>query len=729
MSDGLTDISRGTSMSSHASKRGAGGAERSGRKKNDQGKAGKASRGKTEPTGFVVRPAGAKGKDHAVDLGSFVRATMPLLELEHEAELAEAGEAIKQLSSQSQQKRGIALNNLKCDDLQGGLLGKTLVQLVSAKVGDTLPAHKMTPHDVVEIRKQKGTGVCLAEAVVTRVQEKSITVAVEELPEESFTEGNLRLVKLANTVSHKRLKAAMTQLSHDFGGGSAAAYDASSVGSSCEHARSLVRVAFGEETPRFAELPTLQAMGYKWKNSKLDDAQKDGVAMALRAVDIALIHGPPGTGKTTAVVEYILQEVSRGSRVLACAASNVAVDNLVERLRRASPKQKLVRVGHPARVLPAVLSVSLDALVMKSDSRGLADDVRKEMKDISRKLLKAKTKAERRDMQKELRKLGKECKQRERAAIDEVMASAEVVATTLIGAASQTVKRETFDVVVIDEAAQALECACWLGLLRARKAVLVGDHLQLPPTLHSSEAQHKGLAVTLFQRLVQLYGDKVTRMLTVQYRMNAQIMQWASDELYEGKLVAHPTVSQRHLQELEGIVEGAKGDAESASAPVLLYIDTSGCEDMEEEVEEEGDSKANPGEVDVVIAHVTALMKEGVEAAEIGIITPYNAQAALLKERRAESSALAPIEISSVDGFQGREKDAIVITMVRSNEKGEVGFLADNRRMNVAVTRARRQCALVCNGETVAHDEFLKRMVSYFEENGAYRSAMEYQSL
>ena len=152
--------------------------------------------------------------------------------------------------------------------------------------------------------------------------------------------------------------------------------------------------------------------------------------MALRAVDVALIHGPPGTGKTTAVVEYIQQEGKRGSRVLACAAANIAVDNLVERLRKASPKQKLVRVGHPARVLPSVLAVSLDALVMKSDSRGLADDVRKEMKDLTRGLMKAKTKGERRDMQRELRKLGKECKQRERTAVDEVMASAEVVACT-----------------------------------------------------------------------------------------------------------------------------------------------------------------------------------------------------------------------------------------------------------------------------------------------------------
>ncbi|GIL45596.1 hypothetical protein Vafri_2803 [Volvox africanus] len=272
-----------------------------------------------------------------------------------------------------------------------------------------------------------------------------------------------------------------------------------------------------------------------------------------------------------------------------------------------------------------------------------------------------------------------------------------------------------------------------------------------------------GMARTLFERL-QLKLPSASAMLTVQYRMNKVIMQWSSDELYEGRLTAHDSVAQHTLEDILGtpstqatptvrkvgtntfrVTSGKKtsskgkhvkvaapsvatlsgcGQVEDVGLfPVLLLVDTAGC-GFEEQQEAEGSSYANFGEAKAVMVYVRRLVNRGIAAHNIGVITPYNAQVALIKELR-QGHDLAALEVSSVDGFQGREKEAIVISMVRSNEAGEVGFLSDRRRMNVAVTRARRHCAVVCDSETVSHDDFLKRLVDYFTEHGEYRSAAE----
>lgn len=444
--------------------------------------------------------------------------------------------------------------------------------------------------------------------------------------------------------------------------------------------------------------------------------QKAAVSKALGSSNVMLLHGPPGTGKTTAVVELILQEVKRGCKILACAASNIAVDNLVERL--ACHKVKLVRMGHPARLLPQVLDSSLDAQVMRADNSALANEVRKEMKVLNNKLLKAKDKRTRGDIRRELRSLGKEERHRQQQAVADVIKDAAVILTTLTGALTRQLKDTTFDLVIIDEAAQALEIACWIPLLKGRRCVLAGDHLQLSPTVLSPEAEKKGYGRTLFERLTVLYGNEVTSMLTVQYRMHQLIMQWSSRELYDDKIEAHSSVAGHSLCDLEGVKQT------SATEPTLILVDIDGC-DMEEK-KDEADSTMNEGEARVAIAHAKRLLEAGVSPGDVGIITPYSAQVGILREMRSDDKILTDVEISTVDGFQGREKEAIIISMVRSNEKHEVGFLSDNRRMNVAVTRARRQCCIVCNVETVGKDAFLKRLVDHFEANGEYLSAMEY---
>lgn len=333
-------------------------------------------------------------------------------------------------------------------------------------------------------------------------------------------------------------------------------------------------------------------------------------------------------------------------------------------------------------------------------------------------MLKSKDKNTRRDIRRELRTLSKEERRRQQLAVTDVLKNADVVLTTLTGAASHQLEKNTFDLVIIDEAAQALEVACWVALLKGSRCMLAGDHLQLSPTIQSTEAEKMGLGRTLFERLAELYGEEVMSLLAVQYRMHELIMNWSSSEFYGGKIQGHSCVAEHKLWDLENVKRS------SSTEPTLILVDTAGFE-MEEKKDEE-DSTMNEGEATIAIGHALRLVDSGVQACDIGIITPYSAQVTYLKVLRGAETKLKDVEISTVDGFQGREKEAIIISMVRSNLKKEVGFLTDHRRMNVAITRSRRQCCLVCDTETVSQDNFLKRLVEYFQEHGEYLSASEY---
>jgi ATP-dependent RNA/DNA helicase IGHMBP2 len=333
-----------------------------------------------------------------------------------------------------------------------------------------------------------------------------------------------------------------------------------------------------------------------------------------------------GTGKTTALVEAVLQDVKRGSRVLCCSASNIAVDNVVARLASAPQKTAVVRVGHPARLLPEILSSSLEAHVLRSDNSRLAADCRAEIKQLNRRLLKLGRPqyAERKEIRSELRQLAKEEHRRQVKAIEEVMGRAQVVCCTLTGVLSRDVQHKEFDVVYIDEAAQALEVACWGALLRARRAVLAGDHLQLPPTVLSAKAAKMGLAVTLFERLHEMYGESIGQMLKMQYRMHEQIMAWSSNVFYNGHLVAHEAVAQHSVLGLPGVTFRDDVDRDALEAALVL-VDTTGCE-LEERREEHGGSHYNEGEACCVLSIVKTLLAAGVKAEAVGIITPYSAQ-------------------------------------------------------------------------------------------------------
>jgi ATP-dependent RNA/DNA helicase IGHMBP2 len=559
--------------------------------------------------------------------------------------------------------------------------------------GDGLPAHRLGPGDIVAVRAHRDEPP-LCTAVIVRARGDQVTLALDD--DEVDLPGLVRLDQVVTDVTFRRLEAALRELQREVKG---------------EPAR-LLDVLFGERDPAFAPSPTTDAIS--WFDEGLDASQRDAVAHALRAEHVALIHGPPGTGKTTAVVELIRQCVARGERILACAPSNVAVDNLAERLLRAG--LRLVRLGHPARVQAAVRDVSLSALVADAPEQKLLRDVRREVDQGLRRLQRAKSRDDRLAARNAVRALRAELRQIEGAVTRGLVDGADVVLATTTGAASELLAARPFDRVVVDEAAQALEAACWIALPRGRRAVFAGDHRQLPPTIQSEAAARGGLARTLFERLMESpHGAAIGRMLTVQYRMHERIMGWSAARFYGDRLQAAPSVRTHLLTDLPDVVDG-----EWTREP-LCFVDTAGCGHEETGGDDEG-SKSNPGEAELVVRVVQALREANVPAAAIGVITPYNAQVQLLRHRLGGE---ADLEIGTVDGLQGREKEAVVVSLVRSNERGEVGFLAELRRLNVALTRARRHLTVIGDSATLAHDQDLCRLVEHLQQQARYRSAFE----
>jgi len=511
-------------------------------------------------------------------------------------------------------------------------------------------------------------------------------------------------------------------------------------------------------------------------STRLDYSQREAVVMALHSNSpINLIHGPPGTGKTMTVAELVRCAVhNKGWKVLVTAPSNVAVDNVLDRVmslenepqksssgstakqRKAASKKtsskrkiKAVRLGHPARIQHGIQKYSLESLVQSSEGTEIVKDCRSELKDYLNTLSNARSRpSEKRVAYREMKSLRKEIRSREETVVGQILREANVVFATNVGAASSVFRRMTdvkgepisFDLVIIDEAAQALEASCWISLLRGKRAVLAGDHKQLPPTIKCSVREvQRDLGKTLFERLMFAYEKKKdsfrSKMLEVQYRMHQDISDWASNAMYDGKLISHESVRDRKLMTLPLVEEKAKAlsnkndcEEDTLEKTTLILIDTTGC-DMHETANEAG-SRSNEGEANIVLSHVNSLISLGLRAEDIAVITPYNGQVELL--RSLLLPGIPKLEIRSVDGFQGGEREAVVLSLVRSSERGGqngIGFLSDERRLNVAVTRAKRHCAVICDCETVSKNKFIKGLVDWMEKKGEYRSGAEYSSM
>jgi len=617
-----------------------------------------------------------------------------LLELEGEAEVQQTQESLGRLSSSEAEKTGKSLGNLVIVEEDSGLGGRCILTLAKRNRQIALPWTRLEPGTPV-LLSPEGAAENRWRGVVCERSEMAISIALNEPPQESDRFTAFRLDVSGDDVSRQRQQSALERVR-------LAARD---------RLAELRSILIGDVAPTFAaEAPFVPL------DDTLNTAQQDAVRFALSAKDLAIVHGPPGTGKTTAIVELIRQAVRRGEKSVACAPSNLAVDNLLERLL--SHGEKVVRLGHPARVVPVLRQHTLDLMVEEHPDFRQARKLAKKAFGLFRqagKLTRAKPEpGSRQAMRQEGRALLNDSRELEAQAVERILNGADVVCGTLTGLDSEVLGQRQFDLAVIDEASQSTEPACWLPLLRCRRVVLAGDHCQLPPTVLSQEAADQGLGISAMERLVDTLGATVTRRLDVQYRMHEAIMQFPSSRFYDGSLTAHDTVRKHRLSELPGVL------AIDLTTNAIRFIDIAGA-GYDEEVEADGASRLNPKEADLVCRKVRELVNAQVPPEAIAVIAPYAAQVRLLRERLN----VPGVEIDSVDGFQGREKEAVVISLVRSNLEGEVGFLADTRRMNVAMTRARRLLLIVGDSATLSCHPFYQSLLEYLQAVEAYHSVWE----
>ena len=458
-------------------------------------------------------------------------------------------------------------------------------------------------------------------------------------------------------------------------------------------------VILGNASPSFRHLPTLS---FPW----LNPSQQRAIQRVVEAGEVAIVHGPPGTGKTTTLVEAIIETLQRETQVLVCAPSNAAVDWISEQLMRRSIH--VLRVGNPLRMSDEMLDCSYER-------RYAAHPDYHELWNIRKELRSSPSDARRQRLQSRATEL-------ELKIDNDLFAQARVVSCTLIGSAYRMMERRRFSTLFIDEAAQALEPACWAAILKADRVVMGGDHQQLPPTVKSIQAAKGGLANTLMQKLVARWPQCV-ELLTVQYRMNRDIMAFPSRWFYGGKLQAAPEAADRMVSPLD---------------TPLLWLDTSENSEYSENSESSDYSEkekrnrtgslTNSEEAKLVIHtlrdYIDMISPQRIESERIdfGIITPYRGQARLIRRllrlqhyfRRLRRQ----ITVGTVDGFQGQERDVIVISLVRDNADGNIGFLRDLRRMNVAITRARMKLIIIGNVSTLSRHRFYRELAEHVRRHG-----------
>jgi ATP-dependent RNA/DNA helicase IGHMBP2 len=454
----------------------------------------------------------------------------------------------------------------------------------------------------------------------------------------------------------------------------------------------------------------------------LNESQVVALEKILWAQDVGFIHGPPGTGKTTTLVQAITYVLKVEKQVLVCAPSNAAVDLLADKLSEQG--LSVLRIGHPARVTEQSLSKTLDAKIADHPNYGELRGLRKKMEQLKSQALKYKRhfgyheRQERKLLLQESKALKADADVLEFYIVNDLLQNTQVICCTLVGASHPVMRGKKFRTTFIDEAAQALEPACWIPLLRTHRVIFAGDHQQLPPTIKSNEAANAGLAVTLFEKGIARHPE-MSAMLRVQYRMHEAIMKFSSAYFYRDELVAHESVKDTLLEPHE---------------PPIEFIDTAGC-GYNESQDPETLSRFNEEEARLLVGQVEALVHRITEEKwlekkiSLGIITPYRAQVDILNKLVDASSVLEPLRstltINTVDAFQGQERDVIAISFVRSNEKSEVGFLGDIRRTNVAMTRAKKKLLMIGDSATLGSHSFYNALLDYVQEAGFYKSAFE----
>lgn len=436
----------------------------------------------------------------------------------------------------------------------------------------------------------------------------------------------------------------------------------------------------------------------------LNRTQEEAVNKVLHAKDVAIVHGPPGTGKTTTLVEAIYETLHRENQVLVCAQSNMAVDWISEKL--VDRGVSVLRIGNPSRVNDKMLSFTYERRFESHPDYTQLWSIRKAIRELYGRIRKS---SDREQVRTKINSLKDRATELEIRINEALFSEARVIACTLVGSANRILTGQKFGTVFIDEAAQALEAACWIAIRKADRVILAGDHCQLPPTVKDPQALRAGLGYTLMQAIVKNRPETVS-LLKVQYRMNDEIMRFSSDWFYGGMLESAPEVKYRSILDFDTPIE---------------WINTEGM-DCNEEFVGENYGRINKPEAELSIAQLKSyILKIGKERFleeknDVGLISPYKAQVQYLRQLIRKDNFFKPyrsaITINTVDGFQGQERDVILISLVRANEEGQIGFLNDLRRMNVAITRARMKLIILGDVSTLTRHAFYAELYRYIEE-------------
>ena len=451
-----------------------------------------------------------------------------------------------------------------------------------------------------------------------------------------------------------------------------------------------------QKTSTFSFAPTR----FPW----LNPTQEEAVNKVMHAKDVAIVHGPPGTGKTTTLVEAIYETLHRENQVLVCAQSNMAVDWISEKLvDRGVP---VLRIGNPTRVNDKMLSFTYERRFESHPDYPQLWSIRKAIRDLYSQNRKG---ANRENIRQKINSLKDRATELEIRINEALFSEARVIACTLVSSANRVLMGMKFGTLFIDEAAQALEAACWIAIRKADRVVLAGDHCQLPPTIKCIEAMRGGLDETLMQKIVRNKPEAVS-LLKIQYRMNDEIMKFSSDWFYHGKLKSAPEVKYRSILDFD---------------TSIVWVNTEGM-DCNEEFVGESFGRINKAEatlsIDELKKYINKIGKERLleERIDFGLISPYKAQVQYLRQLIKKDAFFKPfrglITINTVDGFQGQERDVILISLVRANEDGQIGFLNDLRRMNVAITRARMKLIILGDASTLTKHPFYKKLYDYIAE-------------
>lgn len=438
---------------------------------------------------------------------------------------------------------------------------------------------------------------------------------------------------------------------------------------------------------------------FPWLNA----TQEEAVNKVLHAKDVAIVHGPPGTGKTTTLVEAVYETLHRENQVLVCAQSNMAVDWISEKL--VDRGVSVLRIGNPSRVNDKMLSFTYERRFESHPDYPQLWSIRKAIRELYARSRKG---AEREAVRQKINSLKDRATELEIRINESLFSEARVIACTLVGSANRLLTGQKFGTLFIDEAAQALEAACWIPIRKADRVILAGDHCQLPPTVKAPEALRTGLGHTLMQTIVKNKPDTVS-LLKLQYRMNDEIMRFSSEWFYGGMLQSAPEVKYRSILDFDTPIE---------------WINTEGL-DCNEEFIGENYGRINKSEAELSIeqlkGYITKIGRERFldERIDVGMISPYKAQVQYLRRLVRNDAFFKPyrqaITINTVDGFQGQERDVILISLVRANEEGQIGFLNDLRRMNVAITRARMKLIILGDASTLTRHAFYKKLYTYIE--------------